>query len=149
MPGIWSFLFSVLFPISFCLSLQEFFFTPFAARGRVFLKMGREGNISETPKNPQPRLKGPDCLSTQDCPQDQKERGKTGADLNCSRCVCAGGQGIGVPRIHMVKCVGICYLSVHQALFSNPCLGKQGALQWRPEEVPFPVLSLQLEMVAC
>lgn len=49
----------------------------------------------------------------------------------------------------MVKCVGICYLSVHQALFSNPCLGKQGALQWRPEEVPFPVLSLQLEMVAC
>lgn len=51
----------------------------------------------------------------------------------------------------MVKCVGICYLSVHQALFSNHCLGKQGALQWKPEEVEFPVLSLhlQLEMVAC
>lgn len=60
------------------LSLQEFFFTPFAARGRVSLKRRREGNISKTPENAQPRLKGPGCLSTQDCPWDQKRRGKMG-----------------------------------------------------------------------
>lgn len=82
---------SSLFSLSFCLSVQEFFFTPSAVRGRLSLQSRREGNFSKTLKNPQPRLKGPEWLSSQDCPQGQKKRGMMEADLDCVRCVCAGG----------------------------------------------------------
>jgi len=62
--------------------LQEFFFTPFAARGRVSLRRGRESTFSKTPENPQPHQKGLEWRSTQDWPQDQNKRGRMGADLD-------------------------------------------------------------------
>lgn len=83
MAGMWSFLFSIFpFPLSFCLSAQEFFFTPFAARGKISLWGGRENTCSKTPGNPQPHQKGLGWHSTQDYPQDQNERDKMGADLD-------------------------------------------------------------------
>ncbi|KAM9208753.1 rRNA methyltransferase 1, mitochondrial isoform 2-T2 [Dugong dugon] len=75
--------------------MQEFFFTPSAARGRVSLQREKEINFSKTLQNPQPHSKSPEWLSTQDCLQDQKKRGRMWADLDCLRCVFAGGQGMG------------------------------------------------------
>lgn len=62
--------------------LQEFFFTPFAARGKVPLGNGRESTFSKTPENLPPHQKGLDWRSTQDCPQDRNKRGRMGADLD-------------------------------------------------------------------
>ena len=90
--------------LSFHLSVQEFFFTPFAARGRVSWWTGRESNLFKTPKIPRPCLKCPEWLSTQGCPRDEKRRGKTGADLDCPRCVCAGG---GHTHPHAQMCRGL------------------------------------------
>lgn len=52
-----------------------------------------------------------------------------------------------------VRCLPRCWISClvcSQALFIYLPLAKQGVLWWRPEEVQFPVLSLdlQLEMLA-
>lgn len=70
------------FPLSFCLSVQEFFFTPSAVRGRVSLWRGRESTFSKTPENPQPHQKDPEWRGTQDCPRGQNKRGRMGADLD-------------------------------------------------------------------
>lgn len=91
--------------------LQEFFFTPFVARGRVSLKR-RKDNFSKAPEDPQPRLKSPQWCSTQDCPQGQRKRGKMGADVDCSR-LCAGGQEVGCTYIHVFRGPGVSCLSVH------------------------------------
>lgn len=101
-----------LFSLS-CLSVQELFFIPFAARGKVLWEMGRESKFTKTPKSPQPHPKGPEWLSTQDCPQKKRKRGKMGADLDFSICVCAGGQGVGCMYIHVFECAGISCLTVH------------------------------------
>ena len=86
-------------PLSFCLSVQESFFTPFAARGRGSQWKGGESNFSMTPRIPQPHLKQPEWLSTQDCPQDQKRSDKTGANRDCPRCLCAGEHTHPHPRV--------------------------------------------------
>lgn len=110
MPGPWSLLFSI------CLSVQESFFTPFAARGRGSQWKGGESNFPKTPKIPRPHLKQPVWLSTQDRPQDQKRRDKTGANRDCPQCL------PGSLRTHTLECAGIsCVLmSVHQASVYKP-----------------------------
>ncbi|XP_021104330.1 rRNA methyltransferase 1, mitochondrial isoform X2 [Heterocephalus glaber] len=55
--------------------LQEFFFTPFAARGRVSLQRRKGGNFSRTLQ-----WKDSDWLNTQDCVRDQKEKGTKRAE---------------------------------------------------------------------
>ncbi|XP_034797938.1 rRNA methyltransferase 1, mitochondrial isoform X2 [Pan paniscus] len=94
--------------------LQEFFFTPFAARGRVSPQRGREGSFSKTPKNSQPGLKGSAWLSTQGCLQAQRKRGKMRADVDCPQCSCAGVRD-GRTCLRRLQCARSLCLSVHQA----------------------------------
>lgn len=54
------------------------------------LAEAKREQLPQDPKNPQPHQKGSEWLSTQDCPKDQKKRGRRGTDLDCLRCVCAG-----------------------------------------------------------
>lgn len=130
--------------------LQEFFFTPFAARGRVSRWKGRESNLFKAPKIPRPRLKCPEWLSTQDCPPDEKRRGKTGADLDRPRCVCAVGAHTST-RLNVLGSLAFLPEYVHPGPCLETTLPALGALWWRPEEVQFPILALdlQLEMAAC
>nr|XP_013007781.1 rRNA methyltransferase 1, mitochondrial isoform X3 [Cavia porcellus] len=58
--------------------LQEFFFTLFAARGRVSLQRRKEGRFSRTL---QQYLKDSEWLHTQDCLWDPKKRGTEGAEV--------------------------------------------------------------------
>ncbi|XP_036882879.1 rRNA methyltransferase 1, mitochondrial isoform X3 [Manis javanica] len=47
------------------------------------LAEAKREQLPQDPKNPQPHQKGSEWLSTQDCPKDQKKRGRRGTDLDC------------------------------------------------------------------
>ena len=141
MPGAWSLHFSI------CLSVQESFFTPFAARGRGSQWKGGESNFLKTPRTPRPHLKQPAWLGTQDCPQDQKRRDKTGANWDCPRCL------LGSLRTHTLECAGVsCLLmSVHQAsVYKLLPWGARGfVVETTGSSVSHFFLDSRLERAAC
>lgn len=87
--------------------LQEFFFTLFAARERVFLQWGREDSFSKTPRNAPRHLKGLEWLRTMDYLLVQKKGGRMGSDLDCHSGVCRRVHS------HMRECVEQECMSVH------------------------------------